>query len=187
MRSMFKPVGTLAVILVLIASNAVASAPKSHSLKMKRAQKVSASAQIGKQAEIKSNLDAATKLAEGLDQRADVISEMAAMGRFEKWRKGLDETKLRAEYSQELLMHMSRMTWLFKTHREMGHFQKLNEFEFQTLLVKSDFIFSLRISRQCLNSAIKDSSFARQFAKALMDYNRERSSFDSKMIRFAMK
>lgn len=129
-------------------------------------------------------LRSASVLAESLDDKAGAIINSMSMNSVQKWIHNVDETKLKAEYAEELMVHMTRMTALFSAHRKSGPFAKFNELEFQNLLVKSDYLLSLAVSRESLEYAKHRELFAKRFNTALAAYNAERLGFDQKMIRF---
>ncbi len=176
------------VMAVLFVVGAAEAKPRKAPLKMRQTQKVSSVTRVGKTPIVKPNvvntLRSAVVLAESLDDKAGRIIEAMSLSPFKKWLRNIDEDKLKAEYAEELMVHMTRMTTLFGTHRKSGPFAKFNEFEFQNLLVKSDYLLSLAISRQSLEYAHHKELFAQRFNSALAAYNAERVGFDQKMIRF---
>lgn len=173
----------IAVLMNFSAANARVKKPV---LKMRQTQKVSAVTAVGSDIRaIQNCLKSANTLADSLDDRAGKIINTMSLSAFNRWWNHVDEDQMKAQYAEELMVHMSRMTFLFKEHRKHGPFSKLNEFEFQNLLVKSDYLLSLAISRESLEAARKNTAFAKTFETALAAYNTERVGFDQKMIRFA--
>ncbi|HEX7673263.1 MAG TPA: hypothetical protein VF412_03780 [Bdellovibrio sp.] len=173
-------------IAVLMNFSAAHARVKKSNLKVRQTQKVSAvTADGSKTRAIQNCLKSANTLADSLDDKAGKIIDAMSQSAFKKWWNNIDEDQMKAQYAEELMVHMSRMTFLFKEHRKRGPFAKLNEFEFQNLLVKSDYLLSLAISRESLETARRNTTFAKTFETTLAAYNTERVGFDQKMIRFA--
>lgn len=173
----------IAALFVVSAAQAVhrkvSIKPSASSLSLRQTQKVATVTNVA------NTLSSASVLAENLDIKAGKIIEAMSLGSFKKWMLHIDEQTLRTQYADEMLLHMNYMTALFRLHRQKGHFEKYNEFEFQNLLVKSDYLLSLLISRESLQSAQHSEVFAKKLDSALHAYNRERIDLDKKMIHFA--
>lgn len=182
---MKRTVLSLLAVVVLIASGAAEARVKKSGPKARQTQKVSVVTSPGNMREIQMNIRSASLLAENLDARAGQIIDAMSKSRWEKWLRGIDEDRMKAEYAEDLMIHMSRMTSLFRSHRKTGPFARFNEFEFQNLLVKSDYLLSLAVSRQSLEFAHHKELFKTRFNSALAAYNTERVGFDQKMIRFS--
>ncbi|QDK38342.1 hypothetical protein [Bdellovibrio sp. NC01] len=176
------------VLAVITAFSTAEARTKKRVLKMSQPQKGAIVKTVvstpKKQPNVTPVLRSASVLAESLDEKAGAIINSMAMNSIQKWIHNVDETKLKAEYAEELMVHMTRMTALFSAHRKAGPFAKFSELEFQNLLVKSDYLLSLAVSRESLEYAQHRDLFARRFSTALAAYNAERLGFDQKMIRF---
>lgn len=178
----------LLILFVTIAAAGFGAFRSHHeNLNMRQTRKVSSVSFAGSNRQVQNYIRSASTLAESLDAKAGEILDAMEMSPLRKWVSGVDEDNLKAQYAEELMVHMKRMTVLFKIHRKSGVFRKLNEFEFQNLLVKSDYLLSLAVSRQSLQEARNKAVFSARFATTLAEYNTERVGFDQKMIRFAFQ
>ncbi|MDG0816072.1 hypothetical protein [Bdellovibrio svalbardensis] len=182
----------LLVAAALFVVGTAEAQPRKANLKMRQTQKVSSVTRVGKPAHgapvkpnVTNTLRSASVLAESLDNKAGRIIDAMSLSPIKKWLHNVDEGALKAQYAEELMVHMTRMTSLFSAHRKAGPFAKFNEFEFQNLLVKSDYLLSLAVSRQSLEFAHHQEIFAEKFNTTLAAYNAERVGFDQKMIRFS--
>lgn len=198
----------LVIMAVLFVVGSAEAAPHKANLKSRQTQKVASVTRVSKsprtltvrataksavkpaaklvsKPNIGNTLRSAVVLAESLDDKAGRIIDAMSVSRFNKWLHNIDEKNMKAQYAEELMVHMTRMTALFGAHRQGGPFAKFSELEFQNLLVKSDYLLSLAISRESLQFAHHKDVFAKRFSAALAAYNVERVGFDQKMIRFA--
>lgn len=182
---MSKRMKLFVTILMLISTGAAHAEQAGQNLKMKQTKKVHAVTLSAAQSRSRQALRIASGLAEQLDEKAGVILKFESLSWWRKFLDHVDENKLKAEYADELMQHMTRMTEFFYTHRKQGPFAKFSELEFRNLLLKSDYLLTLAISRQCLEVARHNESFKRGFDTVLAAYNTERMAFDQKMVRFA--
>ncbi|MEN0057981.1 MAG: hypothetical protein AAGB31_04050 [Bdellovibrio sp.] len=131
-------------------------------------------------------MDIARHSADRLDQQATIILELSGMGWLEKWHRRANIQEMRAQYSREMMTHLHAMTNLFQKRRQLRGFKKLQEFEFQNMVRKSDYLLSLVSTQKSLES-ISDDKTAQRLQSILEQYNNERQKFDQHLIVLAEK
>ncbi len=140
---------------------------------------------LGKRFEFQRNMQAAKKWAERLDAQASELLQVSSMGRFERWRKDIDVDGMKRHYTQDMMAHLKAMTTVFKMRRENGGFKKLREFEFQSMIRKSDYLLALPATKSSFDFVSSDQHQAQAIHELVAQYNKERLLFDQKVITVA--
>ncbi|MBO9665917.1 MAG: hypothetical protein J7501_03820 [Bdellovibrio sp.] len=172
----------VAALLTLIMGLQIAmAAPKKHTLKVRQPQKV-ATVHNSWQRELNYDLLAASASAENLDEQLEPLMNASGLNFIQKWKRGIDESELQNRFAKDVSSHLETMATILKMRSRVGSFNRLNEFEFQNLIRRSDYILALSVSRTCLEEGLRDEKFAKKFKNILAAYNQERVRFDQKMI-----
>ncbi|WP_413582008.1 hypothetical protein [Bdellovibrio sp. HCB288] len=183
--SKFKVV--VAVVLTLLMGLSAAEAANKKSLiKMGQPKKVSAVSKSW-QREVIADLYAATASAENLDSQLEPLMNASGYSYFQKWKRGIDEAALQKQFAKGMKSHLQIMAVLFEKHGKSKKFDRLNEFEFQNLVRRSDYILSLPVSKQAIEASMSVKKFSADFRLTLDAYNKVRMRFDSKSIQLAQK
>lgn len=169
----------LIITISLLAGAAGASVSSERSsLKMRQPIKVAAMTKRGDGAIIQQKINSATASAERLDQRIPDILQATSGNILQRLKAGVVLRQIENQYAQDLAAHIAAMTEVLRTRRGLRGFIKWQEFEFKNLLVKSDYLLAVPMTRQSL-SAQRNSL---EVQKMLLEYNRERLYFDGRKI-----
>lgn len=169
----------LIMTVSLLVCTAIASVGPGHSnLKLRQPIKVATLSKSALNSQAQRKMSLAVASAEKIDQRIPHYLQASSLGAFQRWKSGVDLQKLESEYNQDLLTHISAMTEILRIRRGQRGFKKWQEFEFNNLMAKSDYILAVPMSRQSLN-ARKGSL---EIQRTLEEYNRERLFFDGQKI-----
>lgn len=137
------------------------------------------------QVPLKLALNKAKASAESLDKQVGRYLQVSSMGSFERWRKNVNLEGVQVEYSQRVLAHLKAMADLMRLRREHSRtFKKLYEFDFQNLMLKSDYVLSVNTTRTALESGARNREFSKALEQAFATYNTERLALDGKMIAY---
>lgn len=121
-----------------------------------------------------------------LDAYTQELIKISSLNGWQRWTQNKDASKVKKEFSFELQKHLSLIAEIFKIRSlNKGRLPQYQEFEFQNLLRKSDYLLSLDFSRDSLEFARKNKDFSASFGKTLISYNEQRFHYDGKSI--AMK
>jgi hypothetical protein len=153
-------------------------------LNMRQPQIVSAIQRMATDVEVQSDIQAATDIADRLDKKSGKLFHLMSLSPLKKWLDHIDDDRLKQEYADDLMLHLSRMSALFRSHRKFGMFPRFREFEFQNLLIKSDYLLSLSVTQRSIESASKEKYFSERAKNILADYNSERVRLDQKNLKF---
>ncbi|WP_413557699.1 hypothetical protein [Bdellovibrio sp. HCB209] len=174
------------VLTLIIGISAAEAAPKKAFIKTRQPQKVSAVSKSWHRLVI-ADLRAATLSAENLDSQLEPLMNAGGYSFLQKWKRGIDEASLQKQFSKDLKSHLQIMAVLFEKHAKVKKFESVNEFEFQNLVRRSDYILSLPVAKDSLQTSLAQKKFAEDFKNVLASYNKERMRFDSKTIQIAVK
>ncbi|WII73716.1 hypothetical protein QJS83_07485 [Bdellovibrio sp. 22V] len=131
------------------------------------------------------NMRSAKRWAERLDAQSLHILSVSSMSGFDRWRRGVDIDSMKTQYSQDMIAHLKAMTSILKIRREKGGFAKLQEFDFQNMIRKSDYLLSLSVTKSCIEHLSNEGDSTELVREVLASYNQERMQFDHKMISIA--
>jgi hypothetical protein len=177
----------VAALLTLIMGLQIAyAAPKKHSPKVRQPQKVAA-VHNSWQRELNYDLVAALSSAENLDSQLEPLMNASGMSFLQKWKRGIHEAELQKRFADDVSAHLETMAMILKKRSRVGTFNQLNEFDFQNLVRRSDYILAVSVSRDSLKEGLRSEKFAKKFEKVLAAYNQERVRFDNKMINVAVR
>lgn len=123
--------------------------------------------------------------AEILDQTSKKLMQFVDLNPLQRWAIRKEEENLQNQFAMGLTEHIVQMTELFRMHRISKSFQRLEEFEFRNLLVKSDYLLGIYFSKQSLEIAGKNKIFAQKISTALTNYNSERIGIDQKILQIS--
>lgn len=120
--------------------------------------------------------------AERLDLYVQELLQLSSMTAWKRWSQNKDIDSVKKEFSFEMQNHLALMAEIFKIRGRHSRLPQYQEFEFQNLLRKSDYLLSLEFSRDSLNVARKNKDFSTSFGKTLISYNEQRYKLDGKTI-----
>lgn len=177
------------ISLLVLSEGAFARSPrkgKHANLKMSQTKKVSKSPKMAaidpQTARLLYMADESSARLDGMTQELIKISSLSA---WQRWVQNKDAAKLKNEFSSEMQRHLGIVSDIFRIRSAKGRLPQYQEFEFQNLLRKSDYLLSLDFSRDSLEYARKNKDFSASFSKTLVSYNEQRFNYDRKTI--AMK
>lgn len=134
---------------------------------------------------VKVRFQAAAKTALEIDKQIPVLVKVSEMGTLQKWSQNIDSDFVERRFSQQMMVHLKDMAELMRARRQMGGFEKLQEFEFRSTLSKSDYILSLEVTLASLIRANHNRYSSEMMKKTLASYNQERLMLDQKMLNLA--
>lgn len=137
---------------------------------------------LSKPFQLKKSMLSAKKSAERLDQQAQELMKVSYLNGWSRWRANIDIDSMEEQYSRDVVSHLKAMTKLMKFRREAGGLKKLQEFDFQNMVRKSDYLMGLSATKSSLQS-LGSKSQDKNYLQAVLDnYNHERMIFDAKRI-----
>lgn len=177
----------LAVGLALLA---VQTQSQTQSLKMKQPIHATSVTSFGKGQSLDQSFLAHSKSSviqtlESLELQREALQKIENLGVLARWREGLDWTEMKKGHLYTLMSHMEAMTRLLQHRRESGGFKKLQEFEFQSLLRKSDYILAAPLSLRCYVELKGEKKIKWNWQRVVKAYNNERIRFDQRAISIA--
>lgn len=129
------------------------------------------------------SMKSAAKSADRLSAQVQNILEVTSMGTIERWRKGIDLSLVKEDFSRGVVEHMKSVTQVLKIRAQSGgRLAGIKEFEFLNLMNKSDYILSVYVTQESLKHALQNDTQS-VVAEAVASYNKERSRFDQKVLR----
>lgn len=159
----------------------------SHSPEVRQPMNVVGGQSLSPRLLVKKNMVNAKITAERLDEETGRIIGALGMNRVQRWFRGVHLERIQQQYDRDLLWHLTAMGELFKYRRQLGGLKKLQEFEFQNLVRRSDYVLSLNVAKQSLRSLGADRQRYKDFYMVLKNYNQERELFDARRIVIAVK
>jgi hypothetical protein len=184
MRKFILILFVISVLSSLIDIKTACAATAVKNLNMRQPQIVSTIQRMATDVEVQSDIQAATDIADRLDKKSGKLHKMMSLSPLKKWLAHIDDDRLMQEYANDMMLHLSRMSALFRSHRKFGMFPRFKEFEFQNLLIKSDYLLSLSVTQRSIESASKEKNFSERVKNILFEYNSERVSLDQKSLKF---
>lgn len=171
--------------LVVLAEGASARSPRKGrhaSLKMGQTKKVAKSPKMAIDPQAARLLYMADESTARLDGHTQELIQISSLSAWQRWVQNKDAAKVKKEFSGEMQRHLSIISDIFKIRSAKGRLPQYQEFEFQNLLRKSDYLLSLDFSRDSLEYARKNKDFSTSFGKTLVSYNEQRFHYDRKTI-----
>jgi hypothetical protein len=117
-----------------------------------------------------------------IDGYTQELLKISSLSAWQRWTQNKDVAKVKQAYSSEMQKHLNIIAEIFKIRSHKGRLLQYQEFEFQNLLRKSDYLLSLEFSRDSLEYARKNKDFSASFGKTLISYNEQRFHYDRKTI-----
>lgn len=171
--------------LVMFAGGASArSHTKSHSksLSMRQTKKVAQSPKMAVNPQVARLLYMADENTEKLDAYSQDLLKIYSLSMWQRWSERKKISDVKQGFSSEMQKHLAILAELFKIRSHQGRLLQYQEFEFQNLLRKSDYLLSLDFSRDSLEFARRNKDFSASFGKTLISYNEQRFNYDRKSI-----
>lgn len=176
----------LSVLSLFLATPGVSFAKgKSMNLKLRQPIRGASVQRVVKQKLLSSRLEMARKGAESLDAQSMQLLDLSTMSPLQRWMSNRSLSQMQKQYSTEMLSHLQAMTVVFKSRREAGGFTKLNEFDFQNIVRKSDYLLALQVTQGSLQEFAQEKNSGPWVQKILESYNYERKFFDHKTLKIA--
>ncbi len=175
---------SLAVLFVsvLMAFQGTEARTKKMHLKPRQPIKVASAPKMAIDKKAFNLLQGASLKADILDKSVGRILEVSSMSSWSRWRQNINMGNIQKDYSLDMRSHLSKMAELMKLRRQQGKLPQFQEFEFANLLRKSDYLLSLSISKEAVESAQKDKDFESSMHQTVAAYNQERIQLDHKVI-----
>ena len=184
MRKFILILFVISVLSTLVDIKTAFAAKAVKNLNWRQPQIVAAIQRMATDVEVQSDIQAATDIADRLDKKSGKLHQMMSLNSLQKWLAHIDDDRLKQEYANDMMLHLSRMSALFRSHRQFGMFPRFKEFEFQNLLLKSDYLLSLWVTQRSIESAAKEKNFSERVKNILTEYNSERMRLDQKSLKF---
>ncbi|MNL00008.1 hypothetical protein D3C87_1204260 [compost metagenome] len=174
----------LILILFSLVMFAGAASARSHKKgpSVRQTKKVAKSPKMAIDPQVARLLFMADENAEKLDAYTQELLKISSLSAWQRWVQNKDVTKVKQAFSNEMQKHLGIIAEIFKIRSHKGRLLQYQEFEFQNLLRKSDYLLSLEFSRDSLVYARKNKDFSASFGKTLISYNEQRFHYDRKTI-----
>jgi hypothetical protein len=174
----------LILILFSLLVFAEGASARSHkkSPSVRQTKKVAKSPKMAIDPQVARLLFMADENVEKLEAYTQDLLKISSLSTWQRWTQSKNITNVKQAFSMEMQKHLSIIAEVFKIRSNKGRLLQYQEFEFQNLLRKSDYLLSLEFSRDSLEFARKNKDFSASFGKTLVSYNEQRFHYDRKAI-----